>query len=170
MLLPWDYVSALTELFIESWLVWLTRLSARMWTQGLPVLFPVRAHALVVGQVPSWGPVRGNHTLRFLSFPSTLSRNKKKKKKQLFTDRLYLTSNSHGNNTYYLWLSLTIYSSYFKSPGRKPNSSPDYLKSFFWDFRKILQMNFKSFYGAYYYVILCIFLDIRIYHHCPKVI
>ena len=53
------------------------------------VWFPVRAHAWVVGQVPSRGHVRGNHTLMFLSlsfsFPSSLSENKhnlKKKKKK----------------------------------------------------------------------------------------
>ena len=42
--------------------------------------FPVRAHAWVVGQVPSGGCVRGNHTLMFLflsfSLPSPLSKNK----------------------------------------------------------------------------------------------
>ena len=36
-------------------------------TKGLPVQFPLRAHAWVVGQVPSTGRVRGNHTLIVLS-------------------------------------------------------------------------------------------------------
>ena len=49
-------------------------------TKGLPVLFPVRPHAWVIGQVPSSGCVRGNHTLIFLSlsfsFLSPLSKNK----------------------------------------------------------------------------------------------
>ena len=49
-------------------------------TKGLPVPFSVRAHAWVVGQVPSRGHVRGNHILMFLSlsfsFPSPLSKNK----------------------------------------------------------------------------------------------
>ena len=44
------------------------------------VQFPVRAHAWVAGQVPSWGCVKGNHTLMFLSLsfalPSPLSKNK----------------------------------------------------------------------------------------------
>ena len=43
------------------------------------VQFPVRAHAWVVGQVPSREYARGNHTLMFLSFssfPSPLSKNK----------------------------------------------------------------------------------------------
>ena len=43
--------------------------------KGSPVQFPVRAHAWIVGQVPSGGHMRGNHTLMFLSlflppFPS----------------------------------------------------------------------------------------------------
>ena len=41
--------------------------------------FPVRAHAWVVGHIPSRGRVRGNHTLIFLSlsssFPFSLKRN-----------------------------------------------------------------------------------------------
>ena len=43
-------------------------------TTGLPVRFPVRAHAWIAGQVPSGGHMRGNHTSIFLSlfppFPS----------------------------------------------------------------------------------------------------
>ena len=44
------------------------------------VRFPVRAHAWVVGQVPSRECVKGNHTLMFLSLsfsslPSSLSKN-----------------------------------------------------------------------------------------------
>ena len=35
--------------------VWLSRLSAGLWNEGLPVWFPVRAHAWVVGQAPSRG-------------------------------------------------------------------------------------------------------------------
>ena len=49
-------------------------------TKGLPVQFPLRAHAWVVGQVPSMEHTRDNHTLMFLflssSLPSSLSRNK----------------------------------------------------------------------------------------------
>ena len=48
------------------WLVWLSGLSAILWTKGSLVRFPVRAHAWVVGQVPSRGCTRGNHTLMFL--------------------------------------------------------------------------------------------------------
>ena len=64
---------------ILPWLVWLSGLSASLRTKGLPVQFPVRAHAWVAGQVPSRGHVRGNHTLMFLSsfsLPSPLSKNK----------------------------------------------------------------------------------------------
>ena len=53
------------------WLVWLSGLSAGLRTKGPPVQFPVRAHAWVVGQVPTRGLTRGNHTLMFLPpFPS----------------------------------------------------------------------------------------------------
>ena len=67
------------------WLVWLSGLSAGLQTKGSPVQFPVRAHAWVVGQVPSRDCVRGNQTLMFFSLsfslPSPLSVKKKKKKK-----------------------------------------------------------------------------------------
>ena len=49
------------------WLVWLSGLSAGLRTKGSLVQFPVRAHAWVVGQVPSGGHTRGKHTLMFLS-------------------------------------------------------------------------------------------------------
>ena len=39
--------------------------------QRVPGPFPVRAHAGVVGQAPRRGRVRGNHTLMFLSLPSS---------------------------------------------------------------------------------------------------
>ena len=38
-----------------AWLVWLSGLSAGLQTRELLVQFPVRAHAWVVGQVPTWG-------------------------------------------------------------------------------------------------------------------
>ena len=83
--IPLTFNEALTP-----WLVWLSGLSAGLRTKRSPVRFPVRAHAWVVGQVPSRGHTRGNHTLMFLSLsfslPSPLSKNKqnlkKKKKKQ----------------------------------------------------------------------------------------
>ena len=69
-----------------SWLVWLNGLSADLKTKGSPVQFPVRAHAWVASQVPSWGCSRSNHTLIFLSlsfsFSSPLSKNKFKKSKK----------------------------------------------------------------------------------------
>ena len=42
------------------WLVWLSGLSVRLQTERLLVRFLVRAHAWVVGQVPSWGLARDN--------------------------------------------------------------------------------------------------------------
>ena len=54
-------------------------IECRLQTKGLPVRFPVRAHAWVAGQVLSTGHTRGNHTLIFLSlsfsFSSSLSKN-----------------------------------------------------------------------------------------------
>ena len=50
----------------------------RLQVKGWQVLFPIRAHAWVEGQVPSRGHVRLNHTLLFLSLsfslPSPLSK------------------------------------------------------------------------------------------------
>ena len=68
-----------------AWLVWLSGLSAGLQTKGLLVQFPVRAHAWVVGQVPSRGHGRGNRTLIFLSFPSSLSKNKQIKSFKVFS-------------------------------------------------------------------------------------
>ena len=60
--------------------VWLSGLSAGLQIKGSWVRFPVRAHAWVVGRVPSRGHSRGNHTLMFLSLsfslPSPFSKNK----------------------------------------------------------------------------------------------
>ena len=45
------------------WLLWLSGLSTSLQTEGSPVWFPVRAHAWVAGQVPSWGLARGNWSM-----------------------------------------------------------------------------------------------------------
>ena len=42
------------------WLVWLSGLGTYLWTERSPVQLPVRAHAWVVGQLPSWGHMRDN--------------------------------------------------------------------------------------------------------------
>ena len=69
-----------SRLYYQRWLVWLSGLSAGLWTKGLQVRFRVRAHAWVVGQAPRRGCERGNYTLMFLSrsfsLPSPLSKNK----------------------------------------------------------------------------------------------
>ena len=54
------------------WLVWLSGLSASLWTKGLLVWFPVRVHAWDTGQVPGGGHMRGNNTLMFLSISFSL--------------------------------------------------------------------------------------------------
>ena len=46
--------------FKKPWMVWLTRLTTNLQTERSPVQFPVRAHAWIVGQVPSWGHVGGS--------------------------------------------------------------------------------------------------------------
>ena len=58
-------------------LVWPSGLKGGLKTKGSPVRFPVRTHAWVVGQVPSWGRSRGNHTLMFLSLSPSLPLSKK---------------------------------------------------------------------------------------------
>ena len=45
--------------------MWLSGLSARLQTERSQVRFPVRAHAWVVGQVPSWGCVRDSWSVYF---------------------------------------------------------------------------------------------------------
>ena len=60
--------------------MYLSGLSAGLWTKGSLVQLPVRAHAWVVGLVPSKGHVRGNHTLMVLSLSLLVSKNKILKK------------------------------------------------------------------------------------------
>ena len=69
----------------QPWLVWFSGLNAGLQTAGSLVRFLVKAHAWVVGQIPSLGCARGNHTLMFLSlsfsFILSLKRNKSLLKK-----------------------------------------------------------------------------------------
>ena len=44
----------------QPWLVWLSGLSAGLQTKRLLFFFPVRAHAWISVQVPSWGREKGN--------------------------------------------------------------------------------------------------------------
>ena len=62
----WEGVRVKTALKIlreEPWLLWLSGLSAGLWTKRSLVWFPVRARALVVGQVPSLRHARGNWSM-----------------------------------------------------------------------------------------------------------
>ena len=72
---------------IQPWLLWLSGLSASLQTKGSLVQFPVREHASVVGQVPSWGHAteRQPHTNVSLplSFLSPHSKNKDVKSEAL---------------------------------------------------------------------------------------
>ena len=45
------------------WLVWLCGLGVGLETKRLPVQFPVRAYAWVVGQAPGWRHARGNQSM-----------------------------------------------------------------------------------------------------------
>ena len=56
----------------QPWLAWLSGLRAGPKTRGSLVQLPVRAQSWVVGQVPSRGYMRGNHTLLFLSLAFSL--------------------------------------------------------------------------------------------------
>ena len=40
---------------LEPWLVWLNGLSTGLQTKKSPIRFPIRAHALVAGQIPVGG-------------------------------------------------------------------------------------------------------------------
>ena len=91
-----DFYHRYRNFLILPWLVWLSGLSTGLRIKGSLVLFPVRAHACVAGQVPSWGRVRGNHTLMFLSFLSPfpplkinkiLKKKKRKEKKKNLKER-----------------------------------------------------------------------------------
>ena len=53
----------LTDTFktiVWPWLVWINGLTAGLQTKWSLVQIPVRAHAWVTGQVPSWGAATGN--------------------------------------------------------------------------------------------------------------
>ena len=67
---------------IEPWLVCLSGLSTSPWNKRSPVQLLIRAHAWVVGQVPSWRHMKGNHTLMFLSLffslPAPLSKERER--------------------------------------------------------------------------------------------
>ena len=65
-------IRAHTSINPWPWLVWLNGLSTSLRAKGSPVRFSLKAHAWVVGQVPSRGSTRGNHTLMFLSLSPSL--------------------------------------------------------------------------------------------------
>ena len=58
--LSYDIYADVNKFYVQPWLVWLSELSTGLWTKRLPVEFPVKAHAWVVGQVPGWRHVKGN--------------------------------------------------------------------------------------------------------------
>ena len=57
----------------QPWLVWLSGLSASRRTKRSPVRFPLRTHAWVVGQTPSWRCVGGNQSMYFSHIDVSLS-------------------------------------------------------------------------------------------------
>ena len=78
---------------VKPWLIWLSGLSTGLQTKGFPVPFPGRAHAWVVGQIPSREHAKGNHTLMFnslsFSLPSPLSKNKYNIKIRMMVKKFY---------------------------------------------------------------------------------
>ena len=63
----WLYVPTILKTETQPCLVWLSGLNADLRSKESLVWFPVRAHAWVVGKVPSRGRARDNHTLMFFS-------------------------------------------------------------------------------------------------------
>ena len=61
---------------IQSWLVWLSGLSTGLWIERSPVQFPVRAHAWVLGHVPSWGAWEKHAPLSLKTKKWSLKKNK----------------------------------------------------------------------------------------------
>ena len=100
----------LLELRNVPWQLWPTGISAGLGTKGSPVQFPVRAHAEVVGQVPSGGRTRGNQTLMFLSLsfsiPSPRSKNKKSFKKRNEFKRVVDIKSLYKNQLYLYTLAM----------------------------------------------------------------
>ena len=80
----WKYFNLVKIQYLKPiilpWLMRLSGLSAGLRTKGLQVWFPVRVHAWVAGQAPSWGCMRSNHAFMLLSLsfslPSPLSESK----------------------------------------------------------------------------------------------
>ena len=65
-------------MMLLPWLVRLSGPSTSLWMERLPVWFPVRERAWVVGQVPSLGCTRGSQSM-FLSLPFPFFKNKQRK-------------------------------------------------------------------------------------------
>ena len=63
LLVKTAHIGSVLKIKAEPWLVWLTGLSAGLQTERSMVRFPVRAHAWVVGQVPSWRHVRASQLM-----------------------------------------------------------------------------------------------------------
>ena len=53
----WYSINVRLKIFSMPWLVWLSGLSAGLQLERSLVQVPVRAHAWVVGQVPSWAAI-----------------------------------------------------------------------------------------------------------------
>ena len=55
-----DMLTDTFKTIVWPWLVWINGLTAGLQTKWSLVQIPVRAHAWVTGQVPSWGAATGN--------------------------------------------------------------------------------------------------------------
>ena len=56
----------------HSWLVWLSGLSASLWSERSPVQSPIRAHDWVAGPGPQLGACRGNWSMYLLHIDVSL--------------------------------------------------------------------------------------------------
>ena len=111
----WAFFSETNELWLihmiwlsnrkkHPWLVWLSGLSIGLWTKRSQVQFPVRAHAWVAGQVPSWGHARGSQLMFLshidvsltLSLPLSLEINRIKQETTLSEDCAAMRKNETG--------------------------------------------------------------------------
>ena len=84
-----------SNFYQQPWLVWLSWLSTCLQNKRSPVWFPVRTHAWVGGQIPSWGIREAtNINVSFpFSLPPLLSENKYIKSKKTKENKKFLQVN-----------------------------------------------------------------------------
>ena len=99
-----------------AWLVWLSGLSMGQRTKGSPIRFPVRTHAWVVGQVPSRGCARGNHTLMFPSLSPSLPLSEEKEIKSLKKEKKRKKEEAGSQSIFQPWELMVVYCAHTQLP------------------------------------------------------